>query len=199
MSPKAQVSAPRRRDPDRKERILAAAADLVAHRGFHAVSMADIGAEVGISGTAIYRHFDNKGALLLALFDRSIDELLRHEQESLQQVHDVPTALRILIERQIAFVVDEREFARVYHHEVDHLPDGDRGRLRRKQRMYLEEWVHLVRELHPRLDDSAARTLVHAAIGAVQSPLFHHVGMPSERLKALLTTASCGILGLSEL
>ena len=48
----------RRRDPARKDRILAAAADLVARRGYHAVGMADIGAEAGIVGSGIYRHFD---------------------------------------------------------------------------------------------------------------------------------------------
>lgn len=40
------------RDPARKERILAAAADLVARNGYHAVSMADIGAAVGITATS---------------------------------------------------------------------------------------------------------------------------------------------------
>src|ERR1051325_1994505 len=41
----AQQRPQRRRDPDRKERILVAAAALGARRGFDAISMADIGAE----------------------------------------------------------------------------------------------------------------------------------------------------------
>jgi AcrR family transcriptional regulator len=63
----------RTRDPARKERILAAAADLVASSGYHAVSMADIGAAAGITGSGIYRHFASKSALLVALFDQAID------------------------------------------------------------------------------------------------------------------------------
>ena len=47
----------RRRDPDRQERILAAAAELAAGRGYHAVGLADIGAQAGIVGSGIYRHF----------------------------------------------------------------------------------------------------------------------------------------------
>jgi AcrR family transcriptional regulator len=197
LTPPEDESAPRRvRDPDRKGKILAAAADLVAKRGFHAASVAEIGAAVGVSGAAIYRHFESKGALLVALFDRAIDELLRDEHESLQRIRDVPTALRHLIDRQVDFVVDEREFARVYHHEVDHLSGDDRRRLRRKQRLYLQEWVHLVRELHEDLDDAAARTLVHAAIGTIQSPLFHNVGLSDERLKAILRQAAYSVLEL---
>ena len=52
----------RRRDPDRRERILEAAAGLVAERGYHEVGMTDIGAAAGITGSAIYRHFDGKSA-----------------------------------------------------------------------------------------------------------------------------------------
>ena len=66
---------------------------------------------------------------------------------------------------------------------------------RRKQRLYLEEWVHLVDELHSGLTDSDARVLVHAAIGAIQSALFHASGLPDDRLRALLTTAAESILG----
>jgi AcrR family transcriptional regulator len=188
---------PRRRDPDRKQKILSAAADLVAKRGFHAVSMAEIGVEVGISGAAIYRHFESKSALLLALFDRAIDELLEDERESLQTFPTTLAALKHLVDRQVDFVVFDRDFARVYHSQVDNLPEEDQERLRRKQRLYLEEWIHLVRELHDGLDDAGARILVHAAIGAIQSPLFHHVTMPEARLKLELTRTAYAVLGLS--
>jgi AcrR family transcriptional regulator len=182
------------RDPDRKNKILSAAADLVAQRGFHAVSMSDIGVEVGISGTAIYRHFKSKSALLVAMFDRSIDELLEDERESRHRSGSLQAALQHLIDRQVDFVVNEREFARVYHREVDHLPEDDQARLRRKQRLYLEEWVHLVRELHAGMDDATARIIVHAAIGAIQSPLVHNVGMPDAQLKEELTRAAYAVL-----
>ncbi|WP_370329398.1 helix-turn-helix domain-containing protein, partial [Mycolicibacterium hippocampi] len=55
---------------ERRERILASAAELIAERGYHAVSMADIGIASGVVGPAIYRHFDSKGDLLAALFER---------------------------------------------------------------------------------------------------------------------------------
>jgi len=40
-----------------------AAAALGARRGFDAISMADIGAEAGIVGSGVYRHFDSKTAI----------------------------------------------------------------------------------------------------------------------------------------
>ena len=67
---------PRTRDPARKHKILLAAADLVARNGFNSVSMSEIGAASGITGSAIYRHFDSKSAVLVELFDSAIDQLL---------------------------------------------------------------------------------------------------------------------------
>ncbi|MDT7626517.1 MAG: hypothetical protein QOF99_7418 [Pseudonocardiales bacterium] len=41
----------------RKEQILREAAQLFARHGFHGVSIVELGAAVGISGPALYRHF----------------------------------------------------------------------------------------------------------------------------------------------
>jgi AcrR family transcriptional regulator len=184
----------RTRDPERKNRILAAAADLVARKGFHAVSIAEIGAAAGITGSGVYRHFDSKAAVLVALFDRVIDELLREEHEILHTTDDLARALDMLIERQVDFVVGDRELAQVYHREINNLPEQDRRRLRRKQRLYLEEWVHLVSEMRDDLTDADARTVVHAAIGAIQSTLFHIDAVPENRLRVLLSDSARAIL-----
>jgi AcrR family transcriptional regulator len=186
---------PRIRDPARKERILTAAADLVARNGYHSVSMTEIGSAAGITGSAIYRHFGSKSAVLVALFDRVIDGLLRDEERIVHEVTDLRAALLRLIEGQVEFVVGDRELAQVYHHEITNLPEGDRRRLRRKQRLYLEEWVHLLDELRDDLGDAEARVVVHAAIGAIQSTLFHNSGLPEDRLRTLLADTARAVLG----
>ncbi|AXB46179.1 TetR/AcrR family transcriptional regulator [Prauserella oleivorans] len=191
----SEAEAPlRTRDPARKERILAAAADLVARHGYHAVSMADIGAVAGITGAGIYRHFDSKSAVLVALFDRVIDGLVREEQGIVAGTADLRETLDKLIAGQVEFVVRDRELAQVYHNEIHNLPEEDRRRLRRKQRLYLEEWVHVLMELRPELTDTEARTIVHAAIGAIQSTLFHRVGLPEPRLRELLAECARSVL-----
>jgi AcrR family transcriptional regulator len=176
---------------------MAAAADLVARKGYHAVSMAELGSAAGITGSGVYRHFDSKSAVLVALFDRVIDDLLRDEQQILDTTNDLAQALDRLIAGQVEFVVSDRELARVYYNEINNVPDEDRRRLRRKQRLYLEEWVHLVDELRDDLSDADARTAVHAAIGAIQSTLFHGVGLAEDRLRALLTDAARAVLGIA--
>jgi DNA phosphorothioation-dependent restriction protein DptG len=145
----------------------------------------------------VYRHFDSKSAVLVALFDRVIDNLLRDEQHILDHNGELGRALDLLIAGQVEFVVGDRELAQVYYNEINNLPDEDRRRLRRKQRLYLEEWVHLVNELREDLSDTDARAVVHAVIGAIQSPLFHNTGLAEDRLRALLTEAARAVLGIA--
>src|ERR1700742_5301777 len=62
----------------RRSEILAAAAALFARRGFHGVTIDDIGAAVGMSGPGLYRHFPGKEAvlaqMLLAISERLLAE-----------------------------------------------------------------------------------------------------------------------------
>jgi AcrR family transcriptional regulator len=186
----------RTRDPARKQRILSAAADLVARRGYHAVGMADIGAAAGVTGPAVYRHFESKSAVLVALFDRVIDSLLDNASRIVDEADDVSVALALLVRDQVTFAIDDREVLQVYMKEINNLPEEDRRRLRRKQRVYLEEWVHVLGELRPELGDAEARALVHAAVGVIQSVLNYQSGLPGERLAELVTGAAHAALGV---
>jgi len=191
----AQIRPVRTRDPARKERILTAAANLFARRGFHSVSMEDIGEAVGITASAIYRHYESKTAVLVAMFDRVIDRLLGEGQRlAADEQADPLDALTQLIEGQIGFVVDDRDVAQVYFREIANLPEADRRSLRRKQRLYLEEWAHLLTELRGDLDDASARTVVHCAIGAIQSTLQHSAGLPEDQLRELLRRSALAVL-----
>jgi AcrR family transcriptional regulator len=186
---------PRTRDPQRKQKILASAADLVARQGYHAASMADIGSAAGVTGSAIYRHFDSKSAVLVALFDRVIDRLRRDQRQILRGTPDPATTLARLVDVQVEFVVANRELARVYIREIDNLPEADRRRLRRKQRLYVEEWVTLLL-VQRDLSDDAARAIVHAAIGAIQSALLYSSGLPESELRQVLSRAARTVLAI---
>ncbi|HEV7212515.1 MAG TPA: TetR/AcrR family transcriptional regulator [Blastococcus sp.] len=180
----------RTRDPDRRERILRAAAELVAERGFHAVSMADIGAAAGIVGSGVYRHFDSKAAVLLALLDEGMARLLAGAAAAVGSGRPEAEVLEDLVRDQVRFAVDEALLVRLWLREIQPLPDADQRRLRRMQRHYIEEWVHTLRELRPELTDSDARTRVHIAIGAIQSAATWSAGSPRAELVDLLTTCA---------
>src|SRR5690349_12874152 len=54
-----------KRPKDRKAQIAQVAAELFCARGFHGVGLDEIAAAVGISAPAVYRHFENKYAILV--------------------------------------------------------------------------------------------------------------------------------------
>lgn len=187
----------RRRDPERRERILTAAAELTARRGFHAIGMIDIGAEAGIVGSGIYRHFENKDAILVALLDRVMARLQDGAAELLAVAPDDGAALSGLIRDHIRVAIEDRTVLAVYHREIHNLPEEDRRRLRRLQRHYIEDWVHVLAPLRRDLADGELRLAVHAAVGAIQSTLFFRSGLAPERLTALLDEMAHACLGVA--
>src|ERR1039457_5139502 len=193
----AQRSARRRRDPDRKERILVAAAALGAARGFDAISMADTGAEAGIVGSGVYRHFDSKTAILVAMADGVMDRLMTGAAEITSSSPGDRQRLSRLVRDHIEVALTDRDALAVYHREVRTLPEDERRRLSGAQRNYIEEWVHLLAPLRPDLADGEVRLAVHAAIGAIQSTLFFRSGLAHDRLTELLAVMAHDCLGIS--
>src|ERR1039457_5538224 len=194
----AQRSARRRRDPDRKERILAAAAALGAARGFDGISMADIGAEAGVVGSGVSRHFDSKTAILVAMADGVMDRLMTGAAKIISSSPGDRQRLSRLVRDHIEVALTDRDALAVYHREVRTLPEDERRRLSGAQRNYIEEWVHLLAPLRrPDLADGEVRLAVHAAIGAIQSTLFFRSGLAHDRLTELLAVMAHDCLGIS--
>ncbi len=192
----AETSRARVRDPKRPARIVDAAARLIARDGYTSVSIAEIGAEAGIVGSGVYRHFDSKSAVLVAIFERVIDNLLTSQRQAIDGVDGPAAALRKIVDGQLDFVVGDRAIAQVYYREVLSLPDADRRRLRRKQRRYIEGWVPLVSELHPEASEAELRAIVHAAIGAIHSTLNHESGLAATDLRRVIAASACSVIGM---
>jgi AcrR family transcriptional regulator len=60
-----------------RDRIRNTARELFARQGYESVSMRRIGAAVGCSPMAIYRHFPNKEELLLSICEETFSKMLR--------------------------------------------------------------------------------------------------------------------------
>src|SRR3954454_7408519 len=61
---------------ERRRRIEEAAAKLFARRGFKAVTVEEIVREAGVTKPILYRHFESKQELCIALLERVRDELI---------------------------------------------------------------------------------------------------------------------------
>lgn len=149
--------------------LLDAATALFAQRGFAGVSLEQLGAAVGISGPAVYRHFANKQAVLAAVLLRASTMLLDGGQRVLASTGAVDEQLRRLIAFHVDFAVGAIDVIRVQDRDLSSLTSDARHEIRRIQREYVELWVTVLRGLHP--DESAARLRVraHAGFGLMNS------------------------------
>lgn len=64
-----------------KERVLTAAQSCFVERGFHAASMANIASTAGMSPGLIYRYFENKNAIILAIIEQQLTIARRRIRE----------------------------------------------------------------------------------------------------------------------
>ena len=170
---------------ERRERILASAISLFEENGFHGAGIDDIAAAAGVTGPAIYRHFKNKDAVLVALFDR-LGERLEGILKTVASLDGRP-AIETLVRLHVRLAFEERALIVVYISEERNLPDAERRRVRRFQRAYVEAWADLLRPLRPDLSDDERRTAVHAAIGLLNSTGYRRqVGLPRARAESML-------------
>jgi AcrR family transcriptional regulator len=156
--------------PSRRDEILRAAAQLFAERGSRAVGVDDVGAAVGVTGPAIYRHFASKDAMLAEMLLRISETLLSGGSERVTDVGDDPAAqLRALIAFHVDFALDNPALITVQDRDLGSLPDGDAAQVRRLQRRYVEVWVGVLTRLLPDRDAVLCRARAHAVFGLINS------------------------------
>ena len=150
--------------PSRREELLTAATALFRTRGYRAVSMEDIGAAAGIAGPSVYRHFAGKADLLVAAGYRMADRLNVDAARALREAADPADALRRLVSSYVDTVLSSGNLMAIFASESINLAERDARELLRVQRSYVAEWVKLLLETAPALDERAARITVHAAL-----------------------------------
>lgn len=108
------VSAEERRR-ERRERLLEAGLDLLGTRGYAQTTVSDVLDRAGLTSRYFYEHFENREALLVAVYDEviargygaSADAMVRHDADPLAVT--IPAQLDAFYE----VVVDDPRLARV--------------------------------------------------------------------------------------
>lgn len=157
----------------REGEILAAAAAIIAARGFHQTRLEDVGSAVGISGPALYRYFSSKEELLaqilidisVRLVDgaRAVLEVSRREQWEPRHT------LRQLLQHHVQFAITEPDRIRIQESEGDNLDSRQRAKVRSLQRLYLTMWMDVLRAEYPELSADQAQMKVQMAAGLINS------------------------------
>ncbi|UNK69332.1 TetR/AcrR family transcriptional regulator [Microbacterium sp. H1-D42] len=135
------VTARDRAKAQRTDAILSASARLFAARGYSGASLEDIGAAVGISGPAVYRHFAGKQALLAALLV-GVSERLVAGGDAVSAAAGSPLErMRALVDFHVDFALGNADVIRVQDRDIAHLSPESRADVRQLQRTYIELWI----------------------------------------------------------
>lgn len=179
----------------RREQILATAAELFAARGFHGVSVVELGAACGISGPALYKHFESKDAMLAEMLVSISEELLRVGRQRLADGDEL-TGLTGLVDWHIDFALANKPLIVVQDRDWSSLPEAARERVRSLQREYVDLWATQLRRVRPGLSSKQAQARAHATFGLLNSTP-HSAFLPDAEMRGLLHEMARGALGVS--
>lgn len=169
----------------RREQILSTAAELFAARGFHGVSVDELGAACGISGPALYRHFAAKDAMLAEMLVSISEELLEVGRERVADAGSAGEAVRALVGWHIDFALSNKALIVVQDRDWASLPEDAREQVRSLQREYVELWVDQLRQVHRDLTSKKARAMAHATFGLLNSTP-HSSLLPEAAMRTML-------------
>lgn len=177
----------------RRDQILSTAASLFAERGFHGVSVHDIGAACGISGPALYKHFAGKDDILSQALV-SISEFLLDGGRAVVANGTSPDATYgELVDFHVDFALNEPALISVQEREWQNLDAQSRARVRELQLAYVDVWVDVLRELRPGLSRPIARAAVQGVFGLLNSTP-HSARLDARAMRDLLVRMARGSL-----
>ncbi|GEK85964.1 TetR/AcrR family transcriptional regulator [Microbacterium aerolatum] len=153
---------------ERSDALLTEAARLFAARGYSGVSLEDIGAAVGVSGPAVYRHFTGKQALLGAVLVRVSEDLVSGGSRVFEAAGTADERMEALIDFHVDFALGNADVIRVHDRDLAHLADEDQAEVRRLQRAYIDLWISALEPLHDATADEL-RLRVQACFGLINS------------------------------
>ena len=174
------------RPVERRQQILDVAAGLFAQRGFHGVSVGDIGKAVGVSGPALYKHFDSKDAVLAEMLVAISERLLAEGQQRVAHAEGPAEALAALVDWHVTFALAQPALIVVQDRDWQSLPAEARERVRSLQREYVDLWATQLQRRHPGLALDRGRAMAHATFGLINSTP-HSSLLPAEDMHELLS------------
>lgn len=176
----------------RRQQILEAAAPLFARRGFHGVSVDDLGAATGVSGPALYRHFRSKEEILAELLVGVSQRLLEGGRRRVAGAAGPQAALGALVDWHVEFALGNADVISVQSRDLASLPAPERRQVRDLQQRYVDVWAGVIGAVAG-CDHAVAVAAAHAAFGLVNSTP-HSARLPKAEMAALLRAMALGAI-----
>jgi AcrR family transcriptional regulator len=126
--------------------IREAALGLMARRGYEAVSMRDLAAEVGVQPAALYRYFPTKEELLFTLLDEHMQGLAAAWEAARPSGASPSARLAAFVDNHIRFHVARRHSTHVSNMELRSLSHDRLSRMLKLRNAYEKELRLILRD-----------------------------------------------------
>jgi AcrR family transcriptional regulator len=183
------VPAVKRRPKDRKQQILEQAVRLFIERGFHSVKLEEIAEAAGVTARALYRHYDNKQALLAATIITAQDEYQNARRSTDRATDATVPPLGIELPNLIAAAVVTRELTVLWQREARYLNEVDRAEVRRRINAIVAGMNDAVRLEISGLSPRHSELRAWAVSSTLTSLGRHNLTLPGDELAELLYQA----------
>jgi AcrR family transcriptional regulator len=105
--------------PARRARIVEAALDVFASKGYQATAMADIAAEAGVTRSVLYDHFPNKRVLLLTVMQERNAALVEYVGSRITGTGSDEDRMRATIDAYFSFAEQQPAARRLLFDRID--------------------------------------------------------------------------------
>lgn len=116
--------------------IRSAAIDLIAAKGFEAVTLRGIAKHVGIQASSLYRYFPTKSELLMRIIIRHMEELLSQWDEGRPHNASAQKCLEAFIEFHVRYHSAKPKEVFIANMEIRSLQSDDRGKVVAMRKRY---------------------------------------------------------------
>src|SRR6266849_7847620 len=124
---------------ERSEEVYRAALRLFREKGYHATSMQDIAAAVGLYKGSLYHYIGGKEDLLVQVFERAMGTLLADVERIVADTSLGPSAqLRLIVQAHVACVSENLDALTVYLHEFRALAGESLANVRAQRDRYAQ-------------------------------------------------------------
>ena len=104
----------------KRERILRAAVDVFASKGYFAARMTDVATAAGVADGTLYLYFDGKEHLLLSVFDDVLSRFIGRLQREIEGLEQPQDKLRVMVRLHLETLGRDRALAHVLQIETRH-------------------------------------------------------------------------------
>jgi len=113
-----RAQTPSARHEEQRQRLLVAAAEVFAAKGFANAAVADIVSTAGMSRRTFYEHFDDLRDVLLQVHERAASQAFRFVESAIRAAPDPTARVKAGVEAFLTMLASQGDLARVLFREV---------------------------------------------------------------------------------